>query len=581
MANSLSQLTLRDLMDAGLHFGHQTKRWNPKMKKYIYDKRNGIHIIDITQSLGMLEEALAFVQKIAEAGKKVLFVGTKKQAQEVVKAAAVESDSYYMTHRWLGGTLTNAQTLRKSIRRMRQLEQLDRDNNGELSRHKKEASALRRELEKLQQNLSGVARMDSLPAALFVIDIVREKNAVAEANRLGIPVTAAKKRKICLTVDFFDELGLHQKGIKPEDIRELARTARKAGVDRLVWRVAGLGVAGYHTKRLSTPDWLAKADRSVIRSRTKDGKVPQDERYRPDSLLTKALRTMDPLVEAQKACRAEGLELYFWVDLFDEQNGRWLIEHPEALVRSKTTGKPWPGLRNYANNDAMWAKIEDIEELFSWQYKPDGIYLSMGCHARNLEIDEPDGDFGKLPADRFNLLIRLISERVHKENMKLMVGAPLGKSIDFAVPYMSDNVKYRVELDWKRWIDEGWVDSLVLGDYEWTWDAVPNWKAKGLDTSKLVPGNEPADVFAPEYVDYAKGRVEILFFSSWLSAYAQHHQGASASSLSGAMKMRADTVLKSGADGMLLHEAHTFEYYRGFGTIKEMRRRFDRANRKK
>ena len=190
MANSLSQLTLRDLMDAGLHFGHQTKRWNPKMKKYIYDKRNGIHIIDITQSLGMLEEALAFVQKIAEAGKKVLFVGTKKQAQEVVKAAAVESDSYYMTHRWLGGTLTNAQTLRKSIRRMRQLEQLDRDNNGELSRHKKEASALRRELEKLQQNLSGVARMDSLPAALFVIDIVREKNAVAEANRLGIPVIA-------------------------------------------------------------------------------------------------------------------------------------------------------------------------------------------------------------------------------------------------------------------------------------------------------------------------------------------------------------------------------------------------------
>ena len=154
------------------------------------------------------------------------------------------------------------------------------------------------------------------------------------------------------------------------------------------------------------------------------------------------------------------------------------------------------------------------------------------------------------------------------------------KSIDFAVPYMSDNVKYRVELDWKRWIDEGWVDSLVLGDFEWTWDAVPNWKAKGLDTSKLVPGNEPADVFAPEYVDYAKGRVEILFFSSWLSAYAQHHQRASASSLSGAMKMRADTVLKSGADGMLLHEAHTFEYYRGFGTIKEMRRRFDRANRK-
>lgn len=190
MEKSLSQLTLRDLMDAGFHFGHQTKRWNPKMKKYIYDKRNGIHIIDITQSLDMLEEALAFVQKIAENGKKVLFVGTKKQAQEVVKAAATESDSFYMTNRWLGGTLTNAQTIRKSIRRMRQLEQIERDNNGVLSPHKKEASVLRRELEKLQQNLTGVAKMETLPAALFVVDICREKNAVAEANRLGIPVIA-------------------------------------------------------------------------------------------------------------------------------------------------------------------------------------------------------------------------------------------------------------------------------------------------------------------------------------------------------------------------------------------------------
>ncbi len=393
------------------------------------------------------------------------------------------------------------------------------------------------------------------------------------------PVAKEKRRKICLTVDFFDELGLHKDGMRPEHVRRLVRTARKAGVDRIVWRVAGLGVAGYHTKRLTTLDWLAKADRSAICARTKDGKVPQDDRYRPNSLLAKALQTMDPPAEAVKACRAEGLECYLWVDLFDEQNGRWLIEHPEGLVRSKA-GKPWPGLRNYANNDAMWAKIDDIAELFSWKYKADGLYLSMGCHARLLEIDEPDGDFGKLPADRFNLLIRLISERVHKENMKLMVGAPLGNSIDFAVPYMSDNVKYRVELDWKRWIDEGWADSLVLGDYEWTWDAVPNWKAKGLDLAKLVPGNEPADVFAPEYVDYAKGRVELLFFSSWLSAYAQHHKGASAADLPGAMKLRADTVLASGADGMLLHEAHTFEHYKGFCTIKAMRRRFDRANRK-
>jgi len=190
MANSLSQLTLRDLMDAGLHFGHQTKRWNPKMKKYIYDKRNGIHIIDITQSLDMLDAALAFVKKLAEDGKTVLFVGTKKQAQEVVKTAAGECNSPYMTNRWLGGTLTNAQTIRKSIHRMRALENLERNNGGVLSPHKKEASSLRRELDKLRQNLSGIAEMMELPSAVYVVDVVREKNAVAEARRLGIPVIA-------------------------------------------------------------------------------------------------------------------------------------------------------------------------------------------------------------------------------------------------------------------------------------------------------------------------------------------------------------------------------------------------------
>ncbi|MBR1836022.1 MAG: 30S ribosomal protein S2, partial [Kiritimatiellae bacterium] len=187
---SLSQLTLRDLMDAGLHFGHQTKRWNPKMKKYIYDRRGGIHIIDITQSLELLDQALAFAKKVAEDGGKILFVGTKKQAQEVVKTAAEECGSPYMTNRWLGGTLTNAQTIRKSVRRMRQLETLEKDNGGVLSPHKKEAAALRRELDKLRQNLSGIASMDRLPAAVYVVDVVREKNAVAEAKRLGIPVIA-------------------------------------------------------------------------------------------------------------------------------------------------------------------------------------------------------------------------------------------------------------------------------------------------------------------------------------------------------------------------------------------------------
>ena len=177
-------------MTAGMHFGHQTKRWNPKMKKYIFDKRNGIHIIDITQSLDLLEEALAFVKGLTEQGKKILFVGTKKQAQEVIAQAAANCGMFNVTTRWLGGTLTNSQTIRQSVRRMRQLQVVAKNNNGSLSIHKKEAANLRRELDKLERNLSGIADMDQLPGAIVIIDIMRETNAVAEARRLGVPVVA-------------------------------------------------------------------------------------------------------------------------------------------------------------------------------------------------------------------------------------------------------------------------------------------------------------------------------------------------------------------------------------------------------
>lgn len=187
---NLSGLNVRDLLDAGLHFGHQTKRWNPKMKRYIFDKRNGVHIIDITQSLEMLEEGLKHVQKVVRDGKKILFVGTKKQAQEVIKHCADSCGMHYVTTRWLGGMLTNASTIRRSVRRMRQIEVISKNTNGAFSVHKKEAASLRRELEKLQRNLSGVADMTELPSLMFVIDIMREANAVAEARRLGIPVMA-------------------------------------------------------------------------------------------------------------------------------------------------------------------------------------------------------------------------------------------------------------------------------------------------------------------------------------------------------------------------------------------------------
>ena len=188
--SALTGITLKDMFDAGLHFGHQTKRWNPKMKGYIFDKRNGIHIIDLTQSVALLDEACGFLKDTVVAGKKILFVATKKQASELVKEAAESVEQFYMTERWLGGTLTNAKTLRSSVKRMRQLQATAKANGGELSEHKQENSMLRRELAKLEKNLTGVADMADLPGALVVVDVVREANAVKEAVRLGIPVVA-------------------------------------------------------------------------------------------------------------------------------------------------------------------------------------------------------------------------------------------------------------------------------------------------------------------------------------------------------------------------------------------------------
>ncbi len=188
--SALTGITLKDMFDAGLHFGHQTKRWNPKMKGYIFDKRNGIHIIDLTQSVALLDEAAEFLKGTVLAGKKIPFVATKKQVSEIVKNAAESVEQFYMTERWLGGTLTNAKTLRSSVKRMRQLQATAKANGGELSQHKQEASVLRRELAKLEKNLTGVADMAELPGAVVVVDVVREANAVKEAVRLHIPVVA-------------------------------------------------------------------------------------------------------------------------------------------------------------------------------------------------------------------------------------------------------------------------------------------------------------------------------------------------------------------------------------------------------
>src|ERR1700674_2202610 len=182
-------ITMKELLEAGVHFCHQTRRWNPKMKEYIFGERNGIHIIDLQKTLKMFREAGRFVSEVASRGRVILFVGTKRQAQEALAEEGKRCGMFYVNHRWLGGTLTNWATLQKSIKRLKTLKAMIEDGRmAQLS--KKEAARLERELKHLQQNLEGVENMNTPPDAMFVVDSHNEQIAVREARRMGVPVVA-------------------------------------------------------------------------------------------------------------------------------------------------------------------------------------------------------------------------------------------------------------------------------------------------------------------------------------------------------------------------------------------------------
>lgn len=188
-SESSVSVSVTDLLNAGVHFGHQSKRWNPKMKRFIFEKRSGIYIIDLTKSLAQLELAAQFLYDTVAGGKNVLFVGTKRPCQEIIKEAASRSGQFYVVSRWLGGTLTNYQNIANSIRHMKDIQ--DMRQKGTLdTMPQKEASRLRHELERLERNLMGIAGMTGMPGAMVVVDINREAIAVREANRVGIPVVA-------------------------------------------------------------------------------------------------------------------------------------------------------------------------------------------------------------------------------------------------------------------------------------------------------------------------------------------------------------------------------------------------------
>jgi small subunit ribosomal protein S2 len=186
---TLPNVSIENLLESGVHFGHQTKRWNPKMKKFIFAERNGIHIIDLNKTFTQIQIACGFIHDLVTSGKRILFVGTKKQAQQEIKAAALRTGMPFVVDRWLGGTLTNLQTIRKSVKRLKQLERtLESPDTSVVS--KKELASLRREQTKLHKNLNGIVNMENNPGAMFVVDIQREEIAIREAQRLRIPIIA-------------------------------------------------------------------------------------------------------------------------------------------------------------------------------------------------------------------------------------------------------------------------------------------------------------------------------------------------------------------------------------------------------
>ncbi len=356
----------------------------------------------------------------------------------------------------------------------------------------------------------------------------------------AVAAPAAGEKSVYVTVDPMDETTIYKAGMTREDLRALVAKYSAAGVRGLVWRVQHLGIAGYPTRLLTKIDEYPPKLPEPVYERCKDRKITATK-IPP---FRKMLENMDPLEEAVKACHEKGLELYFFVDIFDEMFSKFLLANTDCLVSTKD-GAKYPGLRDYSNEKAVRQKLDAIAELY--RYAPDGLYLCTSCHARHLKFPEPDMAFGTLPGAKFTDFLARLKAECRPHGIKLMVGTALGGSLDFSSPHFSEHVKYRIELEWKRWIDEGIADSLVLGDYECLWRMDGLWQAKGIKS--VAPGRYPADVFIPEYVRYAKGRVPLLVFSGWLTVRQCRDQ----------LRECADTVRNLGLDGILAHESMPLE----------------------
>ncbi|MEI7851262.1 MAG: 30S ribosomal protein S2 [Kiritimatiellales bacterium] len=292
-------VTIQELLDAGLHFGHQTKRWNPKMKRFIHGAKGGIYVIDLQKTLVQIKLAQEFLNGVIGNGRRVLFVGTKKQARTVFQEAAEKAGQPFVIYRWLGGMLTNNQTIRKSVKRMEDLQALFADEVKLKAYPKQEQSVLRRELTKLERNLSGVKDMTSLPGALLVVDICREKLAIAEAQRLGIPVVAL--------VDTNADPDLVEYPIPGNDdsIRSLTLIAQILGGTIADANDAFVKAKAAEDKRRKEKD---DADKAVADAAREERKAKEDEEKKKRAKVLDKLKKEKAAAEKEKKKEAEKAE---------------------------------------------------------------------------------------------------------------------------------------------------------------------------------------------------------------------------------------------------------------------------------
>lgn len=429
-----------------------------------------------------------------------------------------------------------------------------------------------------------------------------------------------------MNVDYFDEVCIRpDRPFGPEDVDELVRRCAAAGIDTICWRAIGLGVAGYPSRYLLAPQDLEASTMDLLMPRldAKDrdavpaaaeppaghfvADVARAEGYRQrmgrwGRRMAESLAVMDPLAASRDACRKHGLQWTIWHDYLDERHNLALARHPEWLVTGRDGTTRFPGLRSYAVPEASADQLQVIDELLA--YQPDGLYLSTSCHNRHLAFPEPADFFGfeapvvaacqqrlgvdirsepfdsevwhAVKGDFYTDFFRQVKRRARRRGVKLAIGTQLGPHTIFTAPVFSTHVPYRFATQWQRWIDEEIADTLVLGDYEWPWDAnLPIWEAKGM---QWPTGTYAADTDWAPYAEHAAGRVALHWFSSWLSAYAEKHAGASADSLAGAMALRGRTLAATPVDGICLHEAMTFEVeVDGFDTIDILREPLERA----